>query len=279
MTIAMISVRADALKVPGARLYYEVRGSGPVLLMIPGGPADAGVFAGLAPILADRYTVVTYDPRGNSRSSLDGPPEDWRAEVHADDAGRLLSAVANRPAYVFGNSAGALVGLALAASHPAQVRTLVAHEPPATELLPDREQRRAVAQEIYDLYRRDGVGPAMAMFVASAGLKPPPPPQGEPTPEMAEMMRRMGKNVDSFLAHGIRQVASHVPDVPALRRGSTRVVVAGGEASRGQPAYEASAVLAERLGTTLVHFPGDHGGFTSQPAAFAERLHKVLREN
>ena len=30
------------LKVPGASLYYELRGSGPVLLFMPGGPADAG---------------------------------------------------------------------------------------------------------------------------------------------------------------------------------------------------------------------------------------------
>jgi pimeloyl-ACP methyl ester carboxylesterase len=51
--------------VPGATIYYEVQGSGPVLVMIPGGPTDAGIFAGLARCLADRYTVVAYDPRGN----------------------------------------------------------------------------------------------------------------------------------------------------------------------------------------------------------------------
>lgn len=48
----MNQVRADTLKVPGANLYYEVRGSGPVLLMIPGGPADATAFAAIAPLLA-----------------------------------------------------------------------------------------------------------------------------------------------------------------------------------------------------------------------------------
>lgn len=39
-----IRTRTETLKVPGASLYYEVRGSGPVLLMMPGGPADAGAF-------------------------------------------------------------------------------------------------------------------------------------------------------------------------------------------------------------------------------------------
>jgi pimeloyl-ACP methyl ester carboxylesterase len=46
------------LNVSGATLYYETQGTGPVLLMIPGGPADAGIFAGLARFLTDRYTVV-----------------------------------------------------------------------------------------------------------------------------------------------------------------------------------------------------------------------------
>src|SRR5688572_8059775 len=80
------------LKVPGATLYYEVRGKGPVLLLISGGPADADVFAGLAQALAPRYRVVTYDPRGNSRSRLDGGPQEWKAEVHADDAARIVDA-------------------------------------------------------------------------------------------------------------------------------------------------------------------------------------------
>jgi pimeloyl-ACP methyl ester carboxylesterase len=265
------------LKVPGATLYYEVRGSGPVLLMIPGGPTDAGVYVDIAGVLAGRYTVVTYDPRGNSRSALDGPPEDWRAELHADDARRLLSAVADGPAYVFGNSGGALVGLALAAGHPESVRVLVAHEPPAMELLPDREARRAAVQDVYDTYRREGVGPAMVKFLAAAGLDgPPPPPPGGMTPERAEGMARMGRNVDRFLAHGLRAISGYVPDVSALRAASTRVVVAGGQESRRLPAYEASAALAARLETTVVEFPGGHGGFGSHPAEFAEVLHRIL---
>ena len=81
-----MATRSEILKVPGARLYYEVQGSGPVLLMIPGGPTDAGIFAGLAGFLANRFMVVSYDPRGNSRSNLDGPPEYQQMDVHGDDA-------------------------------------------------------------------------------------------------------------------------------------------------------------------------------------------------
>jgi pimeloyl-ACP methyl ester carboxylesterase len=277
----MNPMRADTLKVPGATLYCEVRGSGPALLMIPGGPADAGAFAGLAGLLAGRYTVVTYDPRGNSRSSFDGPPRDWRADVHADDARRLLAAVGPEPAYVLASSSGALAGLELVARFPEQVHTLVAHEPPITELLPDAEHHRAIGREVYDIYRTAGVGPAMAKFLAIAGLDGGPPqetaaPRGEPDPEIVEMMARMERNLELFFAHSWLQIGGYVPDFAALRAASTRIVVAGGEASRGQLAYVAGAAVAERLGTAVVHFPGDHGGYASHPAAFAERLHEVL---
>jgi pimeloyl-ACP methyl ester carboxylesterase len=54
-------MQTRTLEAPGASLYYEVRGSGPVLLMIPGGPMDAAGFAPLADILADRYTAVLLE--------------------------------------------------------------------------------------------------------------------------------------------------------------------------------------------------------------------------
>ena len=54
--------------VPGAQLYYETRGSGPLMLMIPGANGDADAFGMVADRLAARHTVVTYDRRGFSRS-------------------------------------------------------------------------------------------------------------------------------------------------------------------------------------------------------------------
>ena len=59
-----------SLEVPGARLYFEVQGSGPVLMLV-GHPMDTSGFAGIAQLLAEDYTVVTYDPRGFARSTVD----------------------------------------------------------------------------------------------------------------------------------------------------------------------------------------------------------------
>src|SRR5262245_26458037 len=97
---------AKTLEVPGATLYYEEHGSGPVLLCIPGGPTDAAMFSDLAERLSDRYTVVAYDPRGHSRSVLHGEPEDIPVALHADDAAALIRAVSDEPVFVYGNSGG-----------------------------------------------------------------------------------------------------------------------------------------------------------------------------
>ncbi|MGA8115329.1 MAG: alpha/beta fold hydrolase [Actinocatenispora sp.] len=279
----MTATAVHHLDVPGARLHYETRGSGPVLLMICGGHTDAGIFAAVAGLLAERHTVVTYDPRGNSRSTLDGPPTDQRIEVHADDARRLVEAVGEGPVSVFGSSSGAIVALDLVARHPDRVRTAVVHEPPAVTLLPDAERHRAFFAGVYDTYRRDGTEAALRMFAAGVGLEegggPPAPGDAAPPatpPEMLEMVRRMTGNLDFFLAHEVRSFTDHVPDVPALARAGTRIVLAGGEESRAHLPYLPNTVLAERLGLTIVDFPGDHTGYVSRPEPFAALLDKIL---
>src|ERR687894_3159929 len=85
--------RSQTLDVPGATLHYDIRepetaSDAPVLLMT-GSPMAASGFTTLAGHFRDR-TVVTYDPRGVSRSELtDGAPQPT-PENHADDLHRML---------------------------------------------------------------------------------------------------------------------------------------------------------------------------------------------
>jgi pimeloyl-ACP methyl ester carboxylesterase len=274
---------AKMLKVSGATLYYEVRGAGRVLLTIPGGPTDAGMFTALAELLADRYTVVTYDPRGHSRSAIDGPGEDVTVAQHADDAARLIDEVRGEPAYVLGSSGGGTIGLELITRHPDKVRTLVVHEPPVMEALPDRERWRGIFANIYDTYRTQGAFAAMATFgraVEEGGPKyseqQQQQQQGEPSPEQAAMMQRMMGNFDFFLAHEIRAIGGYVPDIAALKAARDRIVIAGGRSSGEQGAYRASRALADAIGIELTYFDGGHGGFGASDEAFAQRLRESL---
>ena len=274
----MGAAKVATLEVPGASLHYEVRGSGPVLLIIPGMPADAGFYAAVAGQLAGDRTVVAYDPRGMSRSRLHGPPADQRVEVHADDARRVLAAVGQGPADVLTDSISGLPGLQLAARHPGQVRTLVAFEPPLTELLPDRERWRAFYEDLHATYRSDGLGPALQQFAEAVGLGGEEPPQGDPDPEVTASMARMGGNLEAWLSHVLRPpFLTAAPDIAALRAGPARVVPVVGAASRpDQLAYQTTQALADQLGTSPMVVPGDHNAVTSRPQQFAAALRSML---
>ena len=264
------------LDVPGARLYYERHGSGPLLLLI-GSPMDSTGFGPLASEMAGDYTVVTYDPRGIGNSTREATNENLVPEQQADDVHRLLAELGDGPADVFGSSGGGTVGLALVTAHPGQVRTLVAHEPPVIALLPDSAQVSGQMQGVYDTYRADGTGPAMGRFMAVAGFSGTPSnpdePRWQPTPEQIARLRAAN---DMFLAHMILQTTAYDPDLGALRAASSRVVVGAGASSKGQMANRCAVVLAEQLGTPLVEFPGGHGGFAAQPADFRVVLDRVL---
>ncbi|SEU26317.1 alpha/beta fold hydrolase [Nonomuraea wenchangensis] len=269
------------LRLPGVGLHYEVAGSGPALLLIPGGTDDARDFAGLLPHLTAKYTVISYDPRGNSRSALDGPPADVTVETHADDALRLLLALTgDGRVRVFGTSAGAQVALALTAAAPDLVDTVVAHEPPALNALPDGDPRRDLAREVGESYRAGGVAAALATYVAGSGLdRMPEGPAAESAEAAADMGSKLGRmqaNADFFFARHASATATYLPDVAALRGGAARIVLAAGEQSAGQLAHDAALALAGRLGLRAVTFPGGHAGYVTHPTGFARALRDVL---
>src|SRR5215831_11535129 len=164
----MAEPKTYPLDAPGAVLHYDVRsndsGTDPVLLII-GSPMGADGFTTLAGHFTDR-TVVTYDPRSSGRSKRTDGATQTTPDEHADDLHRLIAELDAGPVDVFASSGGAVNALALVAQHPEQVRTLVAHEPPTAQVLPDRDAALAAAEGIHALYQRSGSGPAMAKFIA-----------------------------------------------------------------------------------------------------------------
>src|SRR6266852_6684733 len=153
------------LEAPGARLYYETHGSGPLILMVPGASGAADSFKLVTEHLAAHYTVVLYDRRGFSRSQLAGPQDyEHRLETDAADVRRLLEHLSDEPATVFGVSSGAIVALQVLARHPSVVRTIIPYEPPAVRQLPDGQNWLDFFSEVYDLYRQAGIPPALRVF-------------------------------------------------------------------------------------------------------------------
>ncbi|MGX1885832.1 alpha/beta fold hydrolase [Streptomyces sp. NPDC055287] len=263
--------------------YHEVCGTGPVLLLIPGGAGDPTGFEEMTARLSGRFTVVTYDPLGLSRGLPDGPVGDQRVRTWSENAHRLLDELlpAGDSAYAFGSSSGAITALDLLARHPDRLRRVVAHEPPVTEVLPDAARHRAMFAEVYDVFRARGLGPAAARL--NAGLTddcfpdtadgPGPGAGADVHPSHAT---GPSSPMEIFVARVLRQFTAYVPDVATLKPLSARLAVGVGRDSRGQLLYRTAASLAGQLGSEPVEFPGGHIGCAEHPAEFAELLAETL---
>ncbi len=278
MATNTIPIQISLLKVLGAQIYFEVQGSGPTLLLIPGGPTDAGIFSGIGPLLADRYRVVRYDPRGNSRSLVEGAPRDQDMDVHGDDAAALLAAVGDEPAFVLGSSGGGQIALNLVSRYPGRVQVLVAHEPPCMRLLPSAGKDEGLRTVVQETYRTAGAGAAMQKFLERIGGGAPAARKTPPAPELALAFARTKANAEFFIVHGMKPIGGYVPDIEVLRTSATRVVVGVGTTSGGTLPYRTALALAEALGVVPVVFPGGHGGYNDDPEGFAAKLDAVLSE-
>ena len=286
----MTAPRTYTVETPGATVTYDVRGEladrEPPLMLI-GSPMDASGFVSLASYLPDR-TIVTYDPRGTARSVRPDTSTESTPDDHATDLSAVIAALGVGPVDLFASSGGAVNALALVAAHPEQVATLVAHEPPLTEVLADSRHARAAVDTIHDAYQKHGLGPGMAKFIAIVshqGLiddaylgQPDPDPGmfGLPTEDD-------GSRDDVLLGQNLRTCTGYHADVEALKKASTRIVVAVGEESEGELAHRGGEGIAERLGLEPVTFPSNHGGFLGgefgqegAPEPFAAKLREVL---
>ncbi|GAB3817774.1 alpha/beta fold hydrolase [Kribbella italica] len=284
---------SHTLDVPGAVLTYDVRGDlaareRPVLLLI-GSPMGASGFPTLASHFEDR-TVVTYDPRGVERSTRTDGGGELSPDQHAADLVKLIGTLDAGPVDLFASSGGAVNALALLAQRPDLVRRAVAHEPPLAGLIPDSEYALAATEDIYQTYQREGMGQAMAKFIAITSFEgeftedylkqPAPDPAMFGLPSEDD-----GNRDDSLIAQNLRGCTSYLPDEAALARATDRLVVAVGEESNTQLARRGGEAIAARLGLTPVVFPSNHGGFlgdeygggmAGQPEAFAGKLREVL---
>jgi len=161
---------------------------------------------------------------------------------------------------------------------------LVAHEPPLATVLPDREEALAATEDIHETYERDGLGPAMAKFIAFTSVRGPTPPDfpsHAPNPsDVGLPTEDDGSRDHPLLGPHMVCVTRYEPDFDSLRAASTPIVIAGGAESEGMFPYRAALAVAERLGTEVVIFPSHHGGFHEQgdPDAFAATLRRVLTD-
>jgi pimeloyl-ACP methyl ester carboxylesterase len=269
------TTRSGLIQAGTTKLYHEVRGSGPPLL-ITGGTGDAGEWANLAPTLAEECTVVTYDRRGISRSPR---PDRWTATSMAeaaDDAAALLHALDLAPAVVVGHSGGASMACGLVARHPEVVRHAVLFEPPLLAVVHQGQEMVAGMRAVIEPAMAEG-GPrhAMEAFI-----------RGNAGDEVADQWfesldptdrDRILDNGAVFFPIELPAFAEFVPDREGMRASGVPLTVAVGAENRDTWYGAAAAWLAEGTGADLVELSGGHGGFVSHPQAFIELVRRIVR--
>lgn len=228
--------------------------------------------------LAERFTVVTYDPLGLAHGQLGKPVEEQRVEWWSEGAARVLDAVLpeGESAYVFGTSSGAVPALDLAARHPDRLRHVVAHEPPVVGVLPDAERQRAMFTDVYDTYRKHGLEAAAARMNAGLEERPPTPPEPAPEAQPLSPTDELANPMALMITRVLVPFASYDADLAALSAAPPRLTLAAGVDSVDQLLYRTATILARRTGNALRQFPGGHLGVRTHSAEFAARLTETL---
>jgi pimeloyl-ACP methyl ester carboxylesterase len=286
MKTKQVATKSGRVTTEGDELYYEVRGQGQPLLMIPGGGGDGGSYSLIVEILSDEYKVITYDRRANARSTMN-EPQNFEVSQQSRDAVAVLRAAEETSAFVFGNSSGAVIALDMAKSHAQSVRAIVAHEPPLARVHPKTRKWQRFFAGVYYTAFRYGATLAMLRFALGLGLDH----SFRQAIKAAKAMRRYRKKsgnhylnrkvtTDFFLQQELLPVTNYLSDVETIQRNRVKVFMGAGKRSLQKKRFYAQTaeILAKKLGCELVTFPGHHGSFIDMPEEFAATLRSVLHK-
>jgi pimeloyl-ACP methyl ester carboxylesterase len=266
------NAEANCVVANGAGLYYERQGIGPTVFFIAGSTGDAGNFSRAAALLADEFTVVTYDRRGNSRSPR---PPSWAATSvgeQADDAAALIQTLGLAPTVIFGASAGGLIALDLIIRHPQLVRACVLQEPSIFFVLPDPTAELTTRRKILSDALRVG-GPREAIKALMRYLNDDEVFSAIP----ADVLERMLSNADTIISIEIPGFANwrlQIADLKGLKVPISLLV-----ASDTLPIYKAvTAWLAKEIRTQPITVSGRHGFYYYRPEDLADTLRQILKQ-
>ncbi|MCC6984324.1 MAG: alpha/beta hydrolase [Bauldia sp.] len=158
-----------ALSADGTPIAFDRRGSGETLILIGGALNDRhSAIAGLpmAGLLADAFTVVSFDRRGRGQSG-DTLPYAPRREV--EDVAALAAAVGG-PARLFGHSSGGGLALLAAASGLFPVAGVAVYEPPYNFDEASVDESRTFTATLRRLAAEGKRGDAVALFLEGVGM-------------------------------------------------------------------------------------------------------------
>jgi pimeloyl-ACP methyl ester carboxylesterase len=277
-------VQRGRVTAEGDELYYEVRGQGAPLLMIPGGGGDGGSYSAVADILSDEFKIIAYDRRANARSTM-SDPQNFEISQQSRDAVAILRAVGETSAFIFGNSSGAVIALDMARTQTQAVRAIVVHEPPLARVHPQARKWQRLFAAVYCTAFRFGTTLAMLRFAFGIGIDSSFRQTTRAARAMKAYREKSGEcylsqkvTTDFFLKQELLPVTNYLPDIEIIKKNRVRVFMAVGKKSLDKKRFYAQTaqILSDRLGCETVIFPGHHASFVDMPAEWAATLRDLL---
>ena len=203
-------------KVNGAEIYYEESGSGPPIILSPGGLQ--GVASSYQPVieaLSQEHRVVVYDRRfgGQSRSPL--VVQTW--DMVCDDVFGLMDTLGIDQAYLGGGSFGAAISFGCAYRRPERVRAIFPSNI-AGGVICDGYLTGKLFKSM-DLAENDSISSVVAAFDPDDRFSPF-------SPEIAQTDAQYRKNLEAMSAEDFVQVMRDTIyalfDAPFLTLGMTK---------------------------------------------------------
>jgi len=251
-----------------ARLAWREVGSGPPLLLHPGGPGCSGAHFGDLPELAAERTLILLDPRGTGDSDRPADPSDYALESYAADVEEVRGALGLERLDLLGHSHGGFVAMTWGGTYPDSVgRLILANTAPRfTDAIRARRQagvgahfgrpyfeEAVAALQEQQAGNYDGDDELIALYMRAGPVLVPP---GADLTAVADAFRRAGLNSDA-LKHFNHQIAGTMDLRPMLARIEAPTLVLGCDQD---PFDAATAEIVEALpDATVATVPGaDH---------------------
>ena len=262
------SVQTKQISANGVNFFCQVRGLGPVVLLIPGIGGDCGVFEMIARQLADEFKVVSYDRRGMSRTP---PPVGWHTTSmaeQAEDAAAILKGLKIKNAAIFGTGSGGLIALELMLRYPQLVRKAILHDPLLYTVLQGGPYDRVywdMGQVLRTTFAMQGAMAAMnAILRWEFGMEAMQTLPGE-------LLRRIINNGEHFVMADFPSYSFYKPDEAKMAAVRTPAKVLF---STNTPPWrrEIASWLGKRINASVEPFLGEHATYIVHPLETAEAL-------
>lgn len=238
----------------GVSIYYEVHGSGPVILLTHGYSSSSHMWKGQIAALSAHNTLVTWDMRGHGHTDYPADQALYSEAHTVEDMAAILDAVGAKTAIVGGLSLGGYMSLAFAATYPERVRALLIIDTgPGYKNDAARAAWNVTAEKTAERWERDGL-----TRLANGGAETRTSPHRDAT-GLARAARGMLAQVNA-------RVISALPDikVPSI------VIVGANDA----PYLAASDYMTAKIpGAVKVVIPdAGHAANIDQPQAFNDAV-------